>query len=67
MSKWNLVVIQSVDISFIPLRSLRRQCMYGHSNWTSEVFIQPKFSTEYYSFDRIDLISSIGGNLGLFL
>ena len=46
--------------------------MDGHSNWTSEVFIQPKssevkFSTEYYSFDRNDLISSIGGNLGLFL
>ena len=46
--------------------------MDGHSNWTSEVFIQPKssevkFSTEYYSFDRNDLISSIGGNLGLCL
>ena len=46
--------------------------MDGNSNWTSEVFIQPKssevkFSTEYYSFDRNDLISSIGGNLGLFL
>ena len=44
----------------------------GHSNWTSEVYIQPKssevkYSTEYYSFDINDLISNIGGNLGLFL
>ena len=42
----------------------------GNSNWTSEVFIQPKssevkFSTEYYSFDRNDLISSIGGTIGV--
>ena len=41
-------------------------------NWTSEVFIQPKssvveYSTEFYSFDLNDLISSVGGNLGLFL
>ena len=38
----------------------------------SEVFIQPKssvvdYSYEYYSFDSNDLISSVGGNLGLFL
>ena len=44
----------------------------GNSNWTSEVFIQPKssevkFSKEYYSFGSNDLISNIGGNLGLFL
>ena len=42
------------------------------ANWTAEVFIQPKSSIvektqEYYSFDSNDLISSIGGNLGLFL
>ena len=38
----------------------------------SEVYIQPKssvvdYSNEYYSFDLNDLISSVGGNLGLFL
>ena len=42
------------------------------TKWTAEVFIQPKSSIvektkEYYSFDSNDLISSIGGNLGLFL
>ena len=41
-------------------------------NWTSEVYIQPKssvveYSKEYYSFDLNDLMSSVGGNLGLFL
>ena len=41
-------------------------------NWTSEVYIQPKssvveYSKEYYSFDFNDLMSSVGGNLGLFL
>ena len=41
-------------------------------NWTSEVYIQPKssvveYSKEYYSFDINDLMSSVGGNLGLFL
>ena len=40
--------------------------------WTSEVYIQPKssvveYSKEFYSFDLNDLISSVGGNLGLFL
>ena len=42
------------------------------SNWTAEVYIQPKssiveFSTEYYTFDGNDLLGNIGGNLGLFL
>ena len=42
------------------------------ANWTAEVFIQPKSSIlektkEYYSFGINDLISNIGGNLGLFL
>ena len=42
------------------------------TNWMSEVYVQPKssvvdYSTEYYSFDLNDLISSVGGNLGLFL
>ena len=41
-------------------------------NWTSEVYIEPKssfvkYSVEYLNFDSTDLISSIGGNLGLFL
>ena len=41
-------------------------------NWTSEVYVQPKssfveYSTEYLSFDQNDLISNLGGNLGLFL
>ena len=41
-------------------------------NWTAIVFVQPKSSLveiqeEYYTFDSNDLISSIGGNLGLFL
>ena len=41
-------------------------------NWTSEVYIQPKslvveYSKEYYSFDLNDLMSRVGGNLGLFL
>ena len=40
--------------------------------WISEIFIQPKSSVveyleEYYNFDFQDLISSIGGYLGLFL
>ena len=43
-----------------------------NTNWNSEVYIQPKssvvdYSSEYYSFDLNDLISSVGGNLGLFL
>ena len=42
------------------------------TKWISEVYIQPKssvveYSIEYYSFDTNDLISSVGGNLGLFL
>ena len=42
------------------------------ANWTAEAFIQSKSSTvektqEYYSFGIDDLISSIGGNLGLLL
>ena len=43
-----------------------------NTNWRAEVYIQPKssivdYSAEYYSFDLNDLISSVGGNLGLFL
>ena len=46
--------------------------MTWNSNYTSEVFIEPKssvieYSNEYYEFDLNDLISSVGGNLGLFL
>ena len=42
------------------------------TNGRSEVYIQAKSSvvnylSEYYSFDFNDLISSVGGNLGLFL
>ena len=42
------------------------------AKWTAEVFIQPKSSIlektqEYYSFGINDLISNIGGTLGLFL
>ena len=42
------------------------------TKWMSEVFIQPKSSEveyleEYYNFDLQDLISSIGGYVGLFL
>ena len=42
------------------------------SNWTAEVYVQPKssiteYSVEYYTFDGSDLIGNIGGNLGLFL
>ena len=45
---------------------------HGDNSWMSEVYIQPKssvvdYSNEYYSFDINDLISSVGGNLGLFL
>ena len=43
-----------------------------HTNWRAEVYIQPEssvvdYSDEHYSFDMNDLISSVGGNLGLFL
>ena len=42
------------------------------TNGQSEVYIQAKstmvkYLTEHYSFDFNDLISSVGGNLGLFL
>ena len=42
------------------------------NNWTSQVFIQPKssiqqYQEEYLTYDTNDLISSIGGYLGLFL
>ena len=42
------------------------------NNWTSQVFLQPKsslveYKIEHYSFDYNDLISNIGGFLGLFL
>ena len=45
---------------------------HGNKSYMSEVYIQPKssvvdYSNEYYSFDSNDLISSVGGNLGLFL
>ena len=51
---------------------LAEQTMDWNSNWTSEVYIQAKSSEveyliEYRNFDANDLISSIGGNLGLFL
>ena len=44
----------------------------GENNNRSEVFIQAKSSvvtylTEHYTFDINDFISSVGGNLGLFL
>ena len=44
----------------------------GENNNRSEVFIQAKtavvtYLTEYYTFDGNDFISSLGGNLGLFL
>ena len=40
--------------------------------WSSEVFVQAassevEYSEEYYTFDENDLISSVGGNMGLFL
>ena len=43
-----------------------------YTNWRAEVYIQPEssvvdYSDEHYSFDLNDLISSVGGNLGLFL
>ena len=46
--------------------------VFGETKWDAEVYIQPKSSvveyfTEYYSFDVNDLISNVGGNLGLFL
>ena len=44
----------------------------GMNNNRSEMFIQAKtavvtYLTEYYTFDGNDFISSVGGNLGLFL
>ena len=46
--------------------------IYGNQSYRSEVYIQPKssvvdYSNEYYIFDKNDLISSVGGNMGLFL
>ena len=43
-----------------------------NTHWRAEVYIQPEssvvdYSDEHYSFDMNDLISSVGGNLGLFL
>ena len=43
-----------------------------NTKWRAEVYIQPEssvvdYSDENYSFDLNDLISSVGGNLGLFL
>ena len=48
------------------------QKVLWETNNRSEVFIQAKTSVvsymkEYYTFDLNDLISSVGGNLGLFL
>ena len=46
--------------------------MTWKTNYTSQVFIEPQsnvveVASEYYEFDTNDLISSVGGNLGLFL
>ena len=46
--------------------------MNWNSAWSSEVFVQAassevEYSEEYYTFDENDLISSVGGNMGLFL
>ena len=42
------------------------------NNWTSQVFVQPfstiiEYQEEYLSYDNNDLLSSIGGSVGLFL
>ena len=46
--------------------------MNWNSAWSSEVFVQAassevEYSEEYYTFDENDLVSSVGGNMGLFL
>ena len=51
---------------------VEKKQIHWNSNWSSEVYIQPRASTvqhshEYYSFDKYDLIGSLGGYLGLFL
>ena len=54
------------------LIEIEKNSITWNSSWSSEVYIQPQSSTvekssEYYSFDKNDLISSLGGYLGLFL
>ena len=51
---------------------VEKSIMTWKSNYSSQVFVEPlsdvvEVSSEYYEFDRNDLISSVGGNLGLFL
>ena len=50
----------------------KENSLSSSTKWMSEVFIQPKSSEveyleEYYTYDIEDLISSIGGYVGLFL
>ncbi len=50
----------------------KRENWISETKWISEAFLQPKSSVveylvEYYNFDFQDLISSIGGYVGLFL
>ena len=52
--------------------NMKENVITNYTKWISEVFIQPKSSVveyleEYYNFDFQDLISSIGGYVGLFL
>ena len=51
---------------------VEKSVMTWISNYSSQAFIEPmsnvvEISSEYYEFDLNDLISSVGGNLGLFL
>ena len=51
---------------------LEKNILTWKTNYTSQVFIEPQsnvveVASEYYEFDTNDLISSVGGNLGLFL
>ena len=46
--------------------------MTWKTNYSSQVFLEPRsnvveIASEYYEFDTNDLISSVEGNLGLFL
>ena len=51
---------------------VEKSVMTWNSNYSSQAFIEPmsnvvEVSSEYCEFDLNDLISSVGGNLGLFL
>ena len=51
---------------------VEKSIMTWKTNYSSQVFLEPKsnvvkIASEYYEFDTNDLISSVGGNLGLFL